>query len=1237
MAGRRGDELFIDTENITPGRMGRQQRRDSVDGANLAAQERNLRQEPPLPRMRRTQTQPMESQLPYPDRPAAEREQLESHMPLRGASASPPAALQAGPPKGGLPAPPAFRASRAPKLQPAPAGRVDKPVSPMNPGVPEALNPYPEYHQQYWPPQAALDRSFSTASNMTVTARRGSPAPPETPEMEPSEVFSYSSRGPSRPNPAPDRAAPALHYSTSQASTNSGAIPILLDPTSPSLSQASSARKGTSRASQVFGSQGSNYDEDDDATPVRETPPNRPWTPTEPSGAYDHGPLTSYRGAERQDSQRQQQPQTQAHAQPQPQPQPQPQSQMQPQQQPQQRAPQHPSPAPNGGNASRRDPLEGEFSKLNVGDDAPPAYDSLAGPGQAPPNNAYPTEKPVGAVPGAAVAQQQPQGQASPAPIQHQSRQPTTPQSQGAPQGMPIQHPGGVPQPQQVYQQQIPNGAVPQQAVGIMPPGTPQQQQQQLQQQQQQQQQQGYQLVDQKSETITTQYVTLPDTKQYMDPGPASPPPLPDGWMSHLDQASGQYYYIHIPTQRTQWEFPAPETGISLMSGGPVSPGFGPMSPGVMSPGLFSEAMMSPAPSTFGMQMALPPPTPAQVPINIPGVSMFKVAPSNGVYFGPHLRYTNMDLEQGIWLGSILLVTAVEPPTIHLHQTIDLSPNPRQLEGHPIFAHKNWTFYRYDIDIRMGDAPAKWTYAVTSVTGCTRYEFLVAAKQDRSWRFIAHSCNDFSPSIPQQERSKLGGPVYMWKDVMQKHIEVGGFHCQIGTGNQVYADRMWKEIPLLKDWLDIKGKDVRKDAPWTARHEEDVQHAYFHYYTSTFDQPHVREAWAQIPHICQLDSHDIFDGFGSYPEYMQFSNMFKNIGRIAIDWYLLFQHHTTLSILRAVPDDRDLFTVTGTGWHFVKYLGPGLAVVGPDTRSERNPHQVMAGPTYQGLFPRIATLPSSVQHVLLMLSVPILFPRMDMAESVANTMQTGKKAVNGLFNMTGKVAGGVAGIVGAKGLVGEGFSSVKKAVGKTGMLSNVVSIFGEVDLLDDLRDHWTHQSKDLERTYLIRTLQGIAHARGIRFTFLSGDVQCCGAGLVHDPSKPGDHKTMYQIISSAIVNGPPAGMMMKLLNNNRQLFIPQNGMRSTNTPSDTKEDMIDLFATDINGTPRAEKKLMARRNYTIFAAYEANQQVEYMHQVPEKYVPPLSLAVDFIVQGDGVYSTTSKYGPIVIPRCEYGY
>ena len=352
--------------------------------------------------------------------------------------------------------------------------------------------------------------------------------------------------------------------------------------------------------------------------------------------------------------------------------------------------------------------------------------------------------------------------------------------------------------------------------------------------------------------------------------GPASPPPLPEGWIAHLDPNSGQYYYIHLPTQSTQWEFPKGPTplnlneplspsasvyggnplaspGLSAFGGKPLaSPGFQPSTPG------YAESMMS-------MQSSTPTITGFSGPPPSSGVDVYKVVPTNGVYFGPYLRYTNIDLERGIWLGSILLVTdAPQPPTIHIHQSTDLSPNPRQLQPSPISRHQRWTFYRYEVDLVMEEAGStKWTYAITSHLGCTRYEFLVAGRYETNWRFIATSGNDFSLNVNANERSRLGGVGYMWKDIMAKHVECGGFHTQLGLGNQIYADRLWREIPLLKQWLAMSGKENRKNASWTARHEEDVSHAYFHYYTSHFDQPYLREAFAQIPHILQLDDHDM--------------------------------------------------------------------------------------------------------------------------------------------------------------------------------------------------------------------------------------------------------------------------------------------------------------------------------------------------------------------------------------------
>lgn len=382
---------------------------------------------------------------------------------------------------------------------------------------------------------------------------------------------------------------------------------------------------------------------------------------------------------------------------------------------------------------------------------------------------------------------------------------------------------------------------------------------------------------------------------------------------------------------------------------------------------------------------------------------------------------------------------------------------------------------------------------------------------------------------------------------------------------------------------------------------------------------------------------------------MQASPIFKNIGRVATDLYLLFQHHTTSEMMRNVSTDNDLFTVTGTGWHFVKYLGPAVAVVGPDCRSERSQSKVMAGPTYQGIFPKIATLPPSVQHCIWMVSVPLVYPRLEAVESLANTVAAGKKAVNTTYNILGKVTSSVAGVVGQKDMVAQGFTQVKKAVGKTGLMGNVLNQFGELDIQEVLKDMWTHDTKDLERTYMIRTLQGIAQQKGIRMTFLSGDVNAAGAGLVHDPTHPGDHKTMYQVITSPIVAAPQSNYVLKMLHNQKLLYVPQNGQRSTHEVSDTKEDMMEIFHNDASGTARELKKLIGRRNYAAFVAYDqdAAAQAQPFSPAPsvsnfgsqlqqQQGLSKLSLAVDFVVQGDGAFTAPTKYGPVIVPHLEFG-
>jgi hypothetical protein len=187
------------------------------------------------------------------------------------------------------------------------------------------------------------------------------------------------------------------------------------------------------------------------------------------------------------------------------------------------------------------------------------------------------------------------------------------------------------------------------------------------------------------TEAEQTQSASKPATT----PAPQQmPPPLPEGWISHLDAKSGQYYYIHLPTQATQWEFPKNPLPINMPE--PTSPSYA----GSMYGGMSSYDRSMPSPGIVSQYATYPPHMYNMTPMASPtaagfmqappsaGLEQFRVAPSNGVYFGPYLRYTNMDLENGIWHGSVMLLTEMPvPPTMHIHKSNDLSPNRRSIRN----------------------------------------------------------------------------------------------------------------------------------------------------------------------------------------------------------------------------------------------------------------------------------------------------------------------------------------------------------------------------------------------------------------------------------------------------------------------------------------------------------------------------------------------------------------------------
>ncbi|KAI9105320.1 hypothetical protein DFS34DRAFT_598929 [Phlyctochytrium arcticum] len=653
------------------------------------------------------------------------------------------------------------------------------------------------------------------------------------------------------------------------------------------------------------------------------------------------------------------------------------------------------------------------------------------------------------------------------------------------------------------------------------------------------------------------------------------------------------------------------------------------------------------------------------------GLSPHLMNPAPGQAFGPYVRYGNMDPNANIWYGSVLVVTSSRVP----HQ-ITLTPMPAHVQpctltSNILDTYLDYSFHRFDLALPMAMGNStRWHYSIDCFPG-QPFEFNVAAAGDGNWRFAFHSCNGFSASVPKEERDKLGGVGALWSDVLKQHSTPGSeFHCMLGGGDQIYGDPLWKEIPELKQWLAMKGKENRRDAPWTAVMEQHASNFYFNVYTSHFATPNLREALSSIPSIFQIDDHDLFDGFGSYPDYLQHSHVFVNLGRVGWKFYLLFQQHTTAQLASgAGPHAHEYISPVNDGrtFHFIKHLGPNAVVVGPDTRGERTREQVLSPASYNMLFETLSNpnkVSPQVRHVVWMLAVPIVYPRLTTPETLLHHFGKTKRAANDAVNHIGKGVGKMMGGTGkllskvgvkvdheawhdkSKKSIDGAIGSVKKGLGKSGLMSGLISQFGEVDLLDDLIDHWTHPNHLAERTALLERLMDHAQRHHQRISFISGDVHCAGVGRIFHPkfdssrhNKPFDANSqplntqdpflMYQFVASAIVNIPPPKGVLKMLHSSATTLPVGEGATGA------QEEMLDLFLKDVDGSAIAGKKLIGRRNWGCARIVGGGGVTPVLGQAPPVGVIPSTASATNLQVELRIESTVTgvcvPYGPIIVP------
>lgn len=270
---------------------------------------------------------------------------------------------------------------------------------------------------------------------------------------------------------------------------------------------------------------------------------------------------------------------------------------------------------------------------------------------------------------------------------------------------------------------------------------------------------------------------------------------------------------------------------------------------------------------------------------------------------------------------------------------------------------------------------------------------------------------------------------------------------------------------------------------------------------------------------------------------------------------MLFQH-------QSVPDEDER---TEPSWLLGRHPGPYInqlsrslfmslgdhtSFLGLDCRTERTRDEILSQETYDLAFDRCRReiVEGQTRHLIVLLGVPIAYPRLVWLENV----------------LTSKMLDPI------------------KALGKFGLLGNFLNKFdGGVELLDDLDDHWTAKHHKRERNWFIQELQELAREKSVRITMLSGDVHLAAAGQFFSNAKLGipkdrDHRYMPNIISSAIVNAPPNDTMADVLNKRNKIH---------HLDEETDEDMIPLFLTDVDGKSRNNKHMFPRRNWCSISEF----------------------------------------------------
>jgi hypothetical protein len=305
----------------------------------------------------------------------------------------------------------------------------------------------------------------------------------------------------------------------------------------------------------------------------------------------------------------------------------------------------------------------------------------------------------------------------------------------------------------------------------------------------------------------------------------------------------------------------------------------------------------------------------------------------------------------------------------------------KDVRGFRLHAERGYTFWRFNIEVELRDKQQRIAYRINRgpSTG-----FWVPAK-GTPMNVMFHSCNGFSLSVNPNEFS---GPDPMWRDVLNTH-QSQPFHVMVGGGDQIYNDCVMRQTRLFRDWLAVKNPLHKHNAPFTREMQDELERFYLERYAMWFSQGLFGMANSQIPMVNMYDDHDIIDGFGSYPHHFMLSPVFSGLGNVAFKYYMLFQHQSVVDETEASESSwilgaqRGLY-INELSRSLVMSLGGGVALLAVDARTERTREDVISEKTWKKIMDRAydEVVKGKVQHLLVLLGVPIAYPRLVWLENM---------------------------------------------------------------------------------------------------------------------------------------------------------------------------------------------------------------------------------------------------------------